>query len=184
MLNAMRYVALAFLGGLSLLACGGNAGSELNRRDSELPSPRTELPDAGADVGASSEPPPEPSPTEPPPFADPGCPPASERPAINECDPLATISGCPAGTSCFPYVDYPAGPCGIELYGTRCLAAGPGTQGDSCAEQPCAAGHICVSTGRGTQCARLCVLAENDPSICSPGLLCLPIDIEGFGGCL
>jgi len=180
----MRCVALAFVGGLSLLACGGNAGAELNRRSTHLPAPGSDRPDAGSEPDAAPEPPPVPDPTEPPPFLDPGCPPASERPSINQCDPLAGTSGCPLGESCFPYVDYPTGPCEVERYGTLCLPAGPGTQGDSCSNQGCAADHICVSTGRGTQCARLCGLDANAASVCAPGLLCLPIDIQGFGGCL
>jgi hypothetical protein len=123
-------------------------------------------------------------PTEPPPFVDPGCPPVVTRPPVDECNPLDEPSGCPAGESCFPFVDYPSGPCEVERFGAVCLLAGPGTQGDSCARDACAADHICVSTGRGTQCARLCALAADAPKVCAPGLLCLPIDIEGFGGCL
>jgi len=180
----MRCAGLALVGGLSLTACGGDAGSVLNRRSSELPSPGTAAADAGVEADAAPEPPPDLEPPDPPPFVDPGCPPASELPAINECDPLALVSGCPEGQSCFPYVDYPSGPCEVERYGTLCLPAGPGTQGDSCSNQACAADHICVSTGRGTQCARLCGLDADAPRVCAPGLLCLPIDIEGFGGCL
>jgi hypothetical protein len=77
---------------------------------------------------------------------------------------------------------YPNGPCEVESFGTVCAPAGSGTQGDSCARNGCAADHICVSTGRGTRCVRLCDFADNNE--CAPGLLCLPIDIEGFGGCL
>jgi hypothetical protein len=170
--------------GLIWLGCGGDAGSDLNRRSSSLPSPGSGRPDAGVDAGASAEPPPNFQPPEPPPFEDPGCPPATTLPPITECDPLAESSGCNPGESCFPFVDYPSGPCEVERYGTMCLLAGAGTQGDSCARDPCSADHICVSTGRGTQCARLCGLDADAPSVCAPGLLCLPIDIEGFGGCL
>ncbi|MEO8177473.1 MAG: hypothetical protein ABI895_01445 [Deltaproteobacteria bacterium] len=88
------------------------------------------------------------------------------------------------GQSCFPFVRYPTGPCEVEQYGTTCLPSGPGTQGAPCAREGCAAEHICISTGRGTQCARLCSFAEGAANVCAPGLLCLPIDIEGFGGCL
>ena len=102
----------------------------------------------------------------------------------SECDPMASTASCPAGQSCFPFVRYPTGPCEVEQYGTTCLPAGPGTQGESCERQACAAEHICISTGRGTQCARLCSFADGAPNVCAPGLLCLPIDIEGFGGCL
>jgi hypothetical protein len=179
----MRCAGLALLGGLGLVGCGGDAGNLLTRRSADLPQPGRAIRDAGTQADAAPEPPPSRDPPEPP-FVDPGCPPASDLPSINECDPLAAASGCPQGESCFPYVDYPSGPCEVERYGTICLPAGPGTQGDSCANQACAADHICVSTGRGTQCARLCGLELDAPRVCAPGLLCLPIDIEGFGGCL
>ena len=168
-----------------MLACGGDAGAPLNRRSADLPSPGWTAPDAGTEPAPSKDPSSDPdTQPEPPPFVEPGCPPVNEPPTINECDPLASVSGCPVGESCFPYVDYPAGPCDVEHYGTICFAAGRGTQGESCVNEGCAADHICVSTGRGTQCARLCGLDANAPRVCAPGLLCLPIDIEGFGGCL
>ncbi|HEU4581073.1 MAG TPA: hypothetical protein VFS67_22605 [Polyangiaceae bacterium] len=147
---------------------------------------------AAADAGAtppagpvSPQPDPRPPPLEEPePFEDPGCPPVPPPPVASECDPMASAASCPAGQSCFPFVRYPTGPCEVEQYGTTCLPAGPGTQGESCERQACAAEHICISTGRGTQCARLCSFADGAPNVCAPGLLCLPIDIEGFGGCL
>jgi hypothetical protein len=187
MLHSMRRAGLAmacWLSLLSWLSCGGEAGVELNRRSGGLPSPDSMKPDAGVADAGSHAPGTLPGPPDPPPFVDPGCPPISTLPPIDECNPLAEASGCPAGESCFPFVDYPSGPCQVERYGALCLQAGPGTQGDSCALDACAADHICVSTGRGTQCARLCALAAEAPSVCAPGLLCLPIDIEGYGGCL
>jgi hypothetical protein len=181
----MRRVGLAMACGLTWLGCGGDAGVNLNRRSGRLPSPESARPDAGTpDAGASVEPNPSFTPPEPPPFEEPGCPPVTTLPARTECDPLGEPSGCAQGESCFPFVDYPTGPCEVERYGTLCMPAGPGTQGDSCERDPCSAEHICVSTGRGTQCARLCGLDTGGPSVCAPGLLCLPVDIEGFGGCL
>jgi hypothetical protein len=181
----MRRAGLAMACWLGSLGCGGEAGVELNRRSASLPSPGEGGPDAGVeDAGESHAQQPISEPAEPPPFVDPGCPPVVTRPPVDECDPLEEPSGCPAGESCFPFVDYPSGPCEVERFGAICLLAGPGTQGDSCARDACAADHICVSTGRGTQCARLCALAADAPKVCAPGLLCLPIDIEGFGGCL
>jgi hypothetical protein len=185
MLRPMRRAGLAMACWLSWLGCGGEAAVDLNRRSGSLPSPTVLEPDAGA--GGEDRPAPssaDPEPPEPTPFADPGCPPVTTPPPVDECNPLADVSSCPMGESCFPFVDYPSGPCEVESYGTVCRRAGPGTQGDSCARDACAADHICVSTGRGTQCARLCGLAADPPSVCAPGLLCLPIDIEGFGGCL
>lgn len=188
----MRPESIAIAGSLALVfalapACGGDAGADLARRSSRVPSPSPgEDRDAGAgDAAAPSVPRlPPPLEEEPPPFMEPGCPPPRPVPSISECDPLASPSGCPLGQSCFPFVRYPSGPCEVEVFGTLCTPAGPGTQGESCSTDACAADHICVSTGRGTQCARLCSFAPGAPSVCAPGLLCLPIDIEGFGGCL
>jgi hypothetical protein len=189
MLNTMLRARLATALGLTAWgcgawACGGEAGADLNRRSASVPSGSG----GGAGVADAGTPPPPPSfvpePPEPPPFEEPGCPPVEMRPPINECDPLAPVSGCASGESCFPYVEYPSGPCDVERFGTFCVVAGPGTQGESCAREACAADHICVSTGRGTQCARLCSLGTGAPDVCAPGLLCLPIDIDGFGGCL
>jgi hypothetical protein len=120
----------------------------------------------------------------PAPFDDPGCPPAGESSALRECDPLAVPSDCAPGEACFPFVSYPTGPCGSEQFGTLCRAAGTGTQGDPCDREECAPDHLCVSTGRGTQCVRMCMFGASVPNPCAPGLLCLPIDIEGYGGCL
>lgn len=187
----MRLERIAIPGSLAIalplvLACGGEAGADLDRRSTLVPTPAA---GAGRDAGASDAaapsvpnlPPPE---EVPPPFMEPGCPPARTPPDITECDPLASPTGCPLGQSCFPFVSYPTGPCEVERFGTLCMPAGPGTQGESCTTDGCAADHICVSTGRGTQCVRLCSFAAGAPSVCAPGLLCLPIDIEGFGGCL
>lgn len=182
----MRRAGLAIACWAVALGCGGKAELDVGRRSSSVPTPPPGTrPDAGL-----TEPirPPEPGPErgepEPPPFEDPGCPPVSTLPDIEDCDPLAVPSGCPLGESCFPFVSYPTGPCEVERFGTVCGLAGTGTQGDSCISEACAGDHICVSTGRGTQCVRLCGFASGAPNVCSPGLLCLPIDIEGFGGCL
>ena len=187
MLGGMRRLGVAAVSAVVAFACGGQAGADVTRRGREIPVPRdTGPPDAGA-APPSLSPPPDPRnqpPDEPAPFEDPGCPPVSPPSVSSECDPMASTASCPAGQSCFPFVRYPTGPCEVEQYGTTCLPAGPGTQGESCERQACAAEHICISTGRGTQCARLCSFADGAPNVCAPGLLCLPIDIEGFGGCL
>jgi hypothetical protein len=166
-------------------ACGGDAAVDATRRSNPLPSPSPPgAVDPDADAGATPLPRPDPGAPEPAPYSPPACPPSTSPPPSVECDPLAEDSGCPAGQSCFPFVDYPTSPCEVELYGARCGPAGSGVQGDSCVDSACAADHICVSTGRGTLCARLCGLSAQAPDVCDPGLLCLPIDIEGFGGCL
>ncbi|HKO89555.1 MAG TPA: hypothetical protein VJU61_00290 [Polyangiaceae bacterium] len=171
---------------LAFLGCGGQAEVDVTRRGADVPSPRpSKVRDGGVDAGAPSlVPSPPVDMSEPEPFEDPGCPPVPPAPARNDCDPLAEPSGCGESQSCFPFVIYPEGPCEVEQYGTMCLLAGPGTQGDACSRQGCAAGHICVLTGRGTQCARVCSFADGAPEVCAPGLLCQPIDIEGFGSCL
>lgn len=166
--------------------CGGQAGVGAARRGEA--SPPVEGRDAGLDAAGPEpgRPPPPPDVPEPlpEPFEDPGCPPAVEAPALRECEPMSVPSGCAEGEGCFPFVSYPTGPCGVEQYGTRCRTAGSGTQGDPCDREPCAAEHLCVSTGRGTQCVRMCSFGADAPATCGPGLLCLPIDIEGVGGCL
>lgn len=188
----MRLRPIAIVGSLvgplaMAFACGGEAGVDLNRRSSLVPSP---APGAGLDAGALDAATPSvphiPRPEEePPPFMEPGCPPPPPTPPdLTECDPVASPTGCPVGQSCFPFVRYPTGPCEVERFGTLCMPAGPGTQGESCSTDACAAEHICVSTGRGTQCVQLCSFAPGSPNVCAAGLLCLPIDIEGFGGCL
>ena len=167
------------------LACGGQAEVDRTRRDAPIPSPAEPLRplENVPDAGQTLEPPPLPPPDTDP-FIESGCAPIADLPNINQCNPLSTPSDCPPGTACFPYVNYPEGPCEVETFGAACMPTGSGTQGDSCSREPCAADHICVSTGRGTQCVRLCSFADSAGSVCAPGLLCLPIDIEGFGGCL
>ncbi|MCK6590224.1 MAG: hypothetical protein HUU21_24590 [Polyangiaceae bacterium] len=117
-------------------------------------------------------------------YVDPGCPDAPPPIEDFSCDPYNQGNGdCGPGEGCYIYVDYPDEPCGQEVYGAFCIPAGTGTQGDSCTgAQACAAGYCCVVTGSGTQCVKLCPLEGNDD--CPPGLVCEPIDVEGFGGCL
>jgi hypothetical protein len=119
-----------------------------------------------------------------PDFMDPGC--GDPLPPLQDfqCDPYDQFNGdCMAGEGCYIYVQYPSEPCGQEIYGALCLPAGMGEQGASCSGgQQCAPGHVCVITGSGTQCVHLCSLTGKDG--CPPGLVCEPIDVEGFGGCL
>ena len=100
------------------------------------------------------------------------------------CDPYAQFNGdCPEGEACYIFVEYPYEPCGQEVYGSFCAPPGGGEQGDICnGGFDCAAGHVCVITGSGTQCVALCPLTGDDG--CPPGMVCEPIDVEGFGGCL
>ncbi len=119
-----------------------------------------------------------------PDYIDPGC--TDQPPPIKDftCDPYDQFNGdCTVGDGCYIYVDYPSTPCGQEVYGSFCAPAGTGTQGAACGgAQGCAPAHVCVITGSGTQCVELCPLSGLDG--CPSGLVCEPIDVEGFGGCL
>src|SRR5262245_2629559 len=119
-----------------------------------------------------------------PDYTDPGCPDAPPPIYDYQCDPYNQFNGdCASGEACYIYVDYPSDPCGQETYGSICSAAGFGQQGDPCGSPlDCAAGLVCVVTGSGTQCVHLCPLTGQDG--CPEGLVCEPIDVEGFGGCL
>ncbi len=119
-----------------------------------------------------------------PDYVDPGC--ENQPPPIQDfsCDPYAQGNGdCGPGEGCYIFVDYPSVPCGQEVYGSYCALAGTGQQGAACGGgQDCAPSHVCVITGSGTQCVQLCQLSG--PDGCPQGLVCEPIDVDGFGGCL
>jgi hypothetical protein len=118
-----------------------------------------------------------------PDYVDPGCPDAGPPVQMFECDPYKAANGCPDGQNCYIYGQPPADPCGQELYGSTCQPGGIGTQGTPCGSATdCASGYVCVISGSGTQCIELCKLSGD--ATCPPGLVCEPIDVEGFGGCL
>jgi hypothetical protein len=119
-----------------------------------------------------------------PDYVDPGCPDAGPPKKHFQCDPYNPFDGeCGPGEGCFITVEYPTMPCGQETYGSVCAPVGPGGQGDPCGSATdCGAGFVCVVSGSGTQCVQLCHLQGQDD--CSNGLVCEPIDVEGFGGCL
>lgn len=114
-------------------------------------------------------------------YIDPGCPDAEPPPKIEECDPFANPTGCLPGEACYPFVNYPASKCEQEQYGTVCAVPGTAKQGEPCGGELCASGFVCVVTGIGTQCVKMCKL--DGPSTCPPGLFCVPVDVEGIGGC-
>jgi hypothetical protein len=178
-------VLLLIVAGLP--GCGSSAGTEFARTREQAPSPGPDAGDAGGDGGETAVTLDEPEMARPPEeesvevFDDPGCP---EQPApvrSVECDPLAEVPGCPAGTGCAPFVEYPNAACAAEAYGTRCTTVGTGRQGDPCSSSRCAEGFLCVATGRGTQCAQLCALPG--ANTCPAGLVCGNVDIEGYGSC-
>lgn len=99
-----------------------------------------------------------------------------------ECDPLEPES-CGPGYGCYAYASPPTTPCGEEVFISFCNIAGPGTQGADCSgHTACAAGHLCVVTGAGTQCVRACDVAGGEPR-CPRGFLCRSTDVPGYGAC-
>ncbi len=116
-----------------------------------------------------------------PDYTDPGCP--DKPPPMQQftCDPYK--QNCKPGEACHIFVDYPMEPCGQEIYGSFCGPAGSGKQGAACGDgHDCAGGYVCVITGSGTQCVKLCNLKGD--SGCPDGYVCEAIDVKGFGGCL
>jgi len=114
-----------------------------------------------------------------------GCQPEDLPPPEIECDPF-TAGSCASGLGCYPFVDHPEGSgCEQQRYGTICLPAGQGTQGQLCGEDSsdwCAPGFVCVVGQRaGKRCAALCELGA--PNKCSGGLICGDLDVAGFGVC-
>lgn len=119
-----------------------------------------------------------------PDYEDPGCPDQPPPLEMFSCDPFDQSNGdCLPEEGCYIFVDYPSQPCGQEIYGSSCLPSGTATQGEACnGALDCAAGFVCVISGSGTQCVELCSLTG--PNSCPPGLVCEPIDVVGYGGCL
>jgi hypothetical protein len=113
-------------------------------------------------------------------YDDPGCKPAKKIEGPRECDTMSQ-SGCGTGERCVPYVDY-GEKCAAEEVGTRCEIAGEGRQGDDCTSELCAGGFVCVTGGAGFVCARLCRMSASGDE-CPPGLLCSPLDVDGFAVC-
>jgi hypothetical protein len=113
-------------------------------------------------------------------YVDPGCPDAGPPGMMFMCDPFA--QDCPTGEGCYIFTQNPTTPCGQEVYGAACDSAGTGKQGADCDTTACAPGFTCVVSGSGDQCVELCQLEGSMGCPC--GLVCQPIDVEGFGGCL
>ena len=120
---------------------------------------------------------------EPDTYLDPGCPDAPLPPPENKCDPFVVPSpSCPKDEACMPFVTYPTVACEPERYGTTCYPAGTGTQGSACTGPGCAAGFVCVVSGAGNQCGKICKAGKI--GACPDGLVCSPIDVPGYGVCL
>lgn len=172
-----------YVGALLFLGCGGSVHSELDvsppatdAGDEDVfveagdPEASTPIEDAGtSDVRDV--------------YVEPSCPDVEPKPPIVQCDPFATPTGCLPGEACRPFVEYPRHECDTERYGAVCIPAGTGKQGDPCAGgDGCADGFVCVISGAGVQCVKLCELDKH--GACENGLVCEPIDVPGFGGCL
>ncbi len=111
-----------------------------------------------------------------------GCPDAALPPVIEQCNLFSSVSGCPAGQGCYPAISSTSDPCQPEQYSYVCARAGSGTQSDYCGKvTDCASGFVCVVTSNATECQKMC--STSDPSTCSPGMRCDPIDVAGVGTC-
>jgi hypothetical protein len=120
-----------------------------------------------------------------PDYVDPGCPDAGPAVMMFTCDPYNQHNGdCPGNEGCYIFSNPPQTLCGKTVYGSECAPQGPGKQGAPCGNGPteCSAGFACVITGSGDQCVLLCELQGG--AGCPDGLVCEPIDVQGFGGCL
>jgi len=105
-----------------------------------------------------------------------------EMPPI-ECDPFAAIP-CTMGRACYPIPPHGTDSCHPGRYGTRCLREGAGTQGTPCSDgSECRGGFLCVKTGAGDMCVKLCRL--NEFGSCIDGRVCREVDVSGsgWGGC-
>lgn len=161
----------AWAGGSGGIGGGGGTGGVIVHPDGGPDAHPDSGPDSGPDAPWDVE----------SDYYDPGCPDAAPPPVTEECDSFAKPTTCPGGEGCYPFVQYPSGPCQQELYGTVCRAVGIGHQGDPCGGGDCAAGFVCVVTGAGDQCVQLCHLGGAKD--CPSGLVCVPIDSNGYGGC-
>jgi hypothetical protein len=118
-------------------------------------------------------------------YVDPGCPDAAPPPEVMECDPFSADPTCLKGEGCYPFVDHPFGAgCGTQSFGTQCLRAGVGRQGDDCTDgsSGCASGFVCVvGSEPGKHCVQLCKMGVQNS--CPAGLICGELDVEGYGVC-
>jgi hypothetical protein len=118
----------------------------------------------------------------PPVFIDDICIDAAKIPPSLACDPFAPT--CPAGKGCYAIPPRASGSCQPGTYGTICATEGKGAQGAPCNDTTeCLGGHVCVKSGLGNHCAKLCKVS--DPGSCGDGRVCRVLDLSGsgWGGC-
>lgn len=175
---AFAVIALASCGGLAEHASVSDDAGRHRDAGRDAAADRTEPGDDASPPDANVD-------SDLPAYVEDACPPSTPDPPSYECDPFsASAPQCSKGYGCYPVPPAGKDPCHPGSWGTTCMAAGIGTQGASCngSRMFCAAGYVCVKTGAGDQCVKLCRLQQLEP--CTDGLVCNPLDVIGFGGCL
>ena len=106
---------------------------------------------------------------------------AGER--MYNCDPFNPTVGCPDGQACYPYIEYPMGVCGHEIYHADCTPVGSTPIDGFCNTGiECGPGLTCFVTGSGNRCLALCRI-DGSPPQCPRGRVCEPTDDPDFGAC-
>jgi hypothetical protein len=168
---------------LVLMGCGGAIADSANqdggtRRDGGHGA-------AERDGGNNRPPPRDAGPADDfPVFREDACPDAPFATPPIECDPFVQGTSCPLGQGCYPIPPRAMDNCHPGSYSTACLTAGRGMQGAPCAgSSECAAGFVCVITGAGDQCVKLC--RPSEIGSCTDGRICRELDLtgSGWGGC-
>lgn len=119
------------------------------------------------------------SPEDVPIFIDDVCADTVKNPPSLACDPFA-IAPCTAGKGCYAVPPRPSGPCQPGSYGTICATAGKGGQGDPCSDTTeCLGSFVCVKSGIGNHCAKLCKVSAL--GTCADGRVCRVLDLSGSG---
>jgi hypothetical protein len=116
-------------------------------------------------------------------FREDACPDAPIPTPPLECDPFMQ-STCPLRQGCYPVPPRATDSCHPGTYSTLCLPSGNGAQGWPCGDATdCVAGFICVKSGEGDQCVKLC--KPTDIGSCTDGRVCREVDVtgSGWGGC-
>ena len=119
----------------------------------------------------------------PPVFIDDVCIDAARVPPSLVCDPFLPTS-CPAGKGCYAIPPRASGSCEPGSFGTICSAEGKGAQGAPCNDTTeCLGSHVCVKSGLGNHCSKLCKVSELGS--CADGRICRVLDLagSGWGGC-
>jgi hypothetical protein len=99
------------------------------------------------------------------------------------CDPFNPTVGCPDGQACYPWIEYPSGVCGHEIYHADCQMVGTTPIDGFCNNGiECAPGLTCFVTGSGNRCLQLCRI-DGSPPQCPNGRVCEPTDLPDFGAC-